>query len=253
VVDVDVPAAELTVVPVGSSADLRIGEAVMAVGAPFGYQGTATTGVVSGLGRSITSPNGFSVPDALQTDAAINRGNSGGALLNADGELVGVPTQIADSGVPAFVGVAFAVPSDTATRVVEQILADGEVDYAWLGVSTASVDETLQGVDGIGAEQGALITGLAMDGPAERAGLRLGDTVEEGLTGPVCAGGDVVTALDGEPIADGQALQLAVAAREPGAVVDLTVVGPDGAQRTVEVTLGERPQVAPETRLGCVD
>ncbi len=250
-IKVDVPAADLVVVPLGRSSDLVVGEPVLAVGSPFGYMGSATAGIVSGLGRSITSPNGFSVPDAIQTDAAVNHGNSGGALLNAAGELVGVPTQIADSGVDANVGVAFAVPSDTAARVIEQIRSDGAVDHAWLGVSSASVDETLRGVDGVGAGSGALVTGVAEGGPAARAGLAFGDRLVESMAGPVCTGGDVITALDGTQVADASALQRLVDAREPGDEVSLTVTGADGGERTVTVTLGERPETAPRTTVGC--
>lgn len=250
-VRVDAPEGGLAPVPLGDSAALEIGEPVLAIGNPFGYAGSASVGIVSGLGRSIVSPNGFSVPDAIQTDAAVNRGNSGGALLNADGELIGVPAQIADSGVSANVGVAFAIPSDTAARVIEALKEDGAVDHAWLGVSVASVDETLQGVDGIGADAGALVTGLAQGGPAERAGLRLGDRLAGSLAGPVCAGGDVITAVEGSEVTDAASLQRAVEDLRPGAEVDLTVVGPQGEERTVTATLAERPEAAPPTTTGC--
>lgn len=248
---VDVPSSELTVVPIGRSSELQVGEPVLAIGNPFGYMGSATAGIVSALGRSITSPNGFSVPDAIQTDAAVNHGNSGGALLNTRGELIGIPTQIADSGVNANVGVAFAVPSDTASRVIGELRSGGQVEHAWLGVSSASVDEKLRGVEGIGAERGALITGVAENGPAARAGLAYGDTPADSLAGPVCTGGDVVVAVDGEEVADAAALQRLIDAHRPGDTVRLTVVDARGKERTVEVTLAERPATAPETLTGC--
>jgi S1-C subfamily serine protease len=251
VVRVEAPAGSLSPVPIGESASLRIGEPVLAIGDPFGYAGSATAGIVSGLDRSIRSPNGFSVPDAIQTDAAVNHGNSGGALLNDRGELVGVPAQIADSGVNANVGVAFAIPSDTAKRVIAQITEDGTVDHAWLGVSSASVDETLRGVDGVGADSGALITGVAQAGPAAQAGLRFGDRLVGSIAGPVCTGGDIITAVDGSPVTDAAGLQRLIDAREPGADVALTVVDAEGAEREVTVTLAERPDTAPQTAVGC--
>ncbi|MBJ7456483.1 MAG: trypsin-like peptidase domain-containing protein, partial [Thermoleophilia bacterium] len=168
--DIDVPAADLDPVPLGDSSDLVIGEPVLAIGDPFGYQASASAGIVSGLGRSIEAPNGFTITGAVQTDAAVNHGNSGGALLDADGELIGIPAQIADSGVNANVGVAFAVPVDTAARIVDELRADGSVEHAWLGVSTATVDGALAGVDGVGADSGALITGVVAGGPAAGAG-----------------------------------------------------------------------------------
>jgi len=248
---VDAPEDALNPVPLGDSAGLRVGEPVLAIGNPFGYAGSASVGIVSGLGRSITSPNGFSVPDAIQTDAAVNRGNSGGALLNADGELIGVPAQIADSGVAANVGVAFAIPSDTAARVIAELKEDGTVEHPWLGVTVASVDETLRGVDGIGAERGALVTGVAAGGPAERAGLRIGDRLEGSVAGPVCVGGDVITALGGADVTDAASLQRAVEAQRPGEEVEVVVVDAGGDERTVAVTLAERPEAPPRTTTGC--
>ncbi len=244
VLSIDVPAGGLDPVPLGDSSALAIGDPVLAVGDPFGYAASASAGIVSGLDRSIQAPNGFTITGAIQTDAAVNHGNSGGALLNAAGELVGIPSQIADSGVDGNVGVAFAVPSDTARRVIEAILSDGRVAHAWLGVSTATVDAGLAGTDGVGADAGALVTAVAADGPAARAGLEGGDTAAASDGSAVCVGGDVVTAVDGTPVTDASDLQEAVDARQPGDRVTLTVTGPDGAERHVEVTLGTRPATA---------
>lgn len=251
VIRVDVPADQLSPVPLGDSAELAIGDPALVIGNPFGFQGSASAGIISGLGRSIQSPNGFSVPDAIQTDAAINHGNSGGALLDAQGRLIGVPAQIADSGVNANVGVAFAIPVDTAKRVIEQLTTTGEVAHSWLGVSTASVDHTLQGVDGVGADRGALITGVASGGPAQEAGISPGDNLAETLAGPVCTGGDVITAVDGEQVATSQDLQTRVGTHAPGTEVALTVVDSAGERRQVTVTLAARPATAPQTITGC--
>lgn len=251
VLKVDVPADRLTVVPLGDSDGIEIGDPVLAIGSPFGYQGTATAGIVSGLRRAITSPNGFSVPDAIQTDAAINHGNSGGALLDARGELVGVPAQIADSGVNANVGVAFAIPANTAKRVIAALKSSGKVDHAWLGVSVASVNSTIKDLEGVGADSGALVTGVVRGGPAAEAGLAHGDRLTNSVAGPVCTGGDVITAVGGTPVRTTEDLQAAVDAHKPGETVELTVVDAAGKTRTVTVKLGTQPQTAPQTAVGC--
>lgn len=225
VLQVDVPAAELEPIPLGDSSQLAIGDPVLAIGDPFGYEGSASAGIVSGLGRTIEAPNGFSITGAIQTDAAVNHGNSGGALLNAAGELIGIPAQIADSGVAGNVGVAFAVPVDTAKQVVAALSEDGAVERAWLGVATEDA----------GSGDGARVTGLVADGPAAEAGL---------------ACGDVVTALGDTPVADATGLQAAVDAERSGAGVALRVTRDDD-ERTVDVTLGERPASAGQAMGGC--
>ena len=242
--DIDVDASDLDPVPLGRSSDLAIGEPVLAIGDPFGFQGSASAGIVSGLGRSIEAPNGFTITGAVQTDAAVNHGNSGGALLDADGALIGIPAQIADSGVNANVGVAFAVPVDTAARIADELRADGSVEHAWLGVSTATVGGALAGVDGVGADTGALITGVVAGGPAEKAGIAGGARLAAADGQPVCVGGPVVTAVDGDPVTDASDLQEAIDAAAPGAAVTLRLVAPDGSESSVRVTLGTRPSTS---------
>lgn len=245
--DIDVPAAELDPVPLGDSSKVAIGAPVLAIGDPFGYQASASAGIVSGLDRSIQAPNGFTITGAIQTDAAVNHGNSGGALLNAAGELIGIPSQIADSGVNANVGVAFAVPVNTAKTVVASIERSGEVEHAWLGVSTADVDANLAQTPGVGADAGALITGVTQGGPAAKAGLSGGNRVVTDDSAQVCVGGPVVTALDDTPVAGASDLQKAVDAREPGSTVTLKIVDADGTARSVTVTLGTRPASAEQS------
>jgi S1-C subfamily serine protease len=244
VLDVDVPASQLSPVPLGDSSKLRVGDPVMAIGDPFGYDGSASAGIVSGLDRSIEAPNGFTITGAIQTDAAVNHGNSGGALLDAKGELIGIPDQIADSGVNANVGVAFAVPSDTAKRIIAGLEANGKVEHAWLGVTTASVDATVGSLPGVGASKGALITGVVNGGPADKAGIAGGTRAANDEGSPICVGGDVVTALGSTRITSASDLQNAVDAQKPGATVSLTVVSPGGQSRSVDVTLGSRPNQA---------
>ena len=246
--DIDVPASDLDPVPLGRSSTLKVGQPVLAIGDPFGYQGSASAGIVSGLDRSIEAPNGFTINGAIQTDAAVNHGNSGGALLDADGDLIGIPAQIADSGVDANVGVAFAVPVDTARKIVDQLSASGSVEHAWLGVSTATVDAALSGVKDIGADTGALVTGVVPGGPAQKAGLEGGDHVATADSQQVCVGGPVVTSVSGRPVEDAADLQEAVDASTPGASITLGLTDPDGSTRTVRVTLGTRPASTSSTQ-----
>lgn len=240
VLRIDVPADGLAPIPLGDSSAIEVGDAVLAVGDPFGYQASASAGIVSGLDRSMQAPNGFTITGAIQTDAAVNHGNSGGALLDAAGELIGIPAQIADSGVDANVGVAFAIPSATAERVIADLLADGEVEHAWLGVGTADA----AGLPGVGARSGALVTGVVASGPADDAGIEGGDRRAEDGGDGVCVGGDVITAVGETPVTDAADLQEAIDAADPGSAVALTVVAPDGRSRTVSVTLGTRPSSA---------
>ena len=242
--DIDVPATQLDPVPLGDSSKIAIGDPVLAIGDPFGYQASASAGIVSGLDRSIEAPNGFTITGAIQTDAAVNHGNSGGALLNARGELVGIPSQIADSGVNANVGVAFAVPVDTAKTVIASIEQSGQVEHAWLGVSTADVDANLAQTPGVGASTGALITGVTASGPAAKAGLTGGNRVARDNSAQVCVGGPVVTALNDTPIASASDLQKAVDAQKPGSTVTLRITDSAGTSRSVSVTLGTRPASA---------
>jgi putative serine protease PepD len=223
---IDVPASELEPIPLGDSSTLAVGDPVLAIGDPFGYEASASAGIVSGLGRTIEAPNGFSITGAIQTDAAVNHGNSGGALLNAADELIGIPAQIADSGVDANVGVAFAVPVDTAQEVIAALSEGGEVQHAWLGVSTEDVADN----------GGARLTGLVAGGPAADSGLECGDAV---------------TAVGGTSIADSAGLQEAVDAARPGAELTLRATGAGGGQRTVSVTLGERPASAGQNAIAC--
>jgi putative serine protease PepD len=213
VVKVDVPAAALHPLTLADSAAVQIGDGVVAIGSPFGLAGTLTTGVVSALHRTIRSPNGFTISGAIQTDAAINHGNSGGPLLDAQGRVVGVNAQIeSDSGGSD--GVGFAIPSTTVRRVAGQLIADGRVTHAYLGVGLADA--------GAG---GARVDSVRSGAPAAGAGLRTGD---------------VVTAIDGRAVRSADTLVAAVDEHRPGEKVTLQVRR-DGAARDVGVTLGTRP------------
>jgi putative serine protease PepD len=214
VLDVNRPPAQLTPLSFASEGTLEVGDPVVAIGSPLGLQGTLTTGVVSALGREIRSPNGFTIENAVQTDAALNHGNSGGPVLDTQGRVVGVAAQIA-SETGSNVGIGYAVPGDTAKRVAADLIQDGSVEHAYLGVSLPN--------DGA-----ARIESVVEGGPAGRADLQRGDEV---------------TAVDGDQIESGDELREKIDAKRPGDKLTLTITR-SGDERTVEVTLGERPATA---------
>jgi S1-C subfamily serine protease len=206
--------AETRPLELASSADLRPGDVAIAIGSPFGLSGTVTTGVISALDREIESPNGFPISDVLQTDAAINPGNSGGPLLDAHGRVIGVNSQIA-SGSQQNSGVGFAVPVDTVKQVVPQLLKGGNIERAYLGVSTG----------GDQSQDGAVVMSIAQGGPAADSDLRPGDRIVD---------------LAGRAIKEPADLSSAVLDHKPGDRVKLTVER-NGDRRTIDVQLGTRP------------
>jgi putative serine protease PepD len=211
VLDVDRSPSLLKPLGFAPEGSLQVGNEVIAIGSPFGLQGTLTRGVISALGREIESPNGFTIENAVQTDAALNHGNSGGPVLDLQGRVVGVAAQIrSESGGSD--GIGYAVPGDTAQRVARELIRDGSVDHAYLGVSLED--------DGP-----ARIGEVRTNTPAASAGLQVGD---------------VVTAVDGDAIESGDELRAEIDARQPGDKITVTIQR-GGDERTVEVTLGQRP------------
>jgi S1-C subfamily serine protease len=237
VVDVDAPASLLAPLTIGDSSAVQVGDGVVAIGSPFGLEETVTSGIVSALHRQMTSPNQFTINDSIQTDAAINHGNSGGPLLNSRGEVIGVNAQIqSDSGGSD--GVGFAIPSNTVRSIAQQIVASGKVAHAYLGVGVGSVPESV--ASQLGEAAGVAITEIRPGTPAEKAGLRAasGEQTIDGQTYPT--GGDVVTKIDGKTVTSSAELQSAIDAHAPGDTVTLTLVR-DGEVRTLRVQLGTRP------------
>ncbi len=245
VLRVSVPAAALVPLSLGDSATLQVGDRVVAIGNPFGLDRSATNGIVSALDRQIASPNGYAINGAIQTNAAINHGNSGGPLLDAQGQVIGITSQIADSGVNANVGVGFAVPINTVRQVVSDLEATGSVAHAWLGVQLGPVDPTIAAREHLPVSSGAMVIGIEPNGPAASAGLRATTraTVIGGTSYGV--GGDIITGVDGTPIASPQALQTAVEALRAGDDVALSVVHPDGSRATITVKAGRQPKSSP--------
>jgi putative serine protease PepD len=237
VIEVDAPAGALEPLDLGDSGALSVGDQVVAIGSPFGLQTTLTSGVVSALDRRITAPDGFSIGAAIQTDAAINHGNSGGPLLNMSSQVVGVNSQIeSDSGGSD--GVGFAIPSNTVKSVVSSILENGSVQHAYLGVSLATITPDV--ASQLGEPAGAAVAEVKNGTPAAEAGLKAATGSETVSGQPFPTGGDVITEADGQTITSSDDLQAAIEGKKPGDTIKLTVTN-DGQSRTVTVTLGNRP------------
>lgn len=218
-----VEASGLPTVSLGDSDKVRVGDAVLALGNPLGIGQTVTSGIVSAKGRSTGLSDG-SFEDFLQTDAAINRGNSGGALVNTNGELIGINSQIlSPSG--GNIGIGFAIPSNMARAVMDQLLKTGKVRRGMLGVTIQSVDADLASSLNLPAARGAIVTSVATGGPAERAGIKRGD---------------VITAIDKQPIVDNNALRNLVAGKTPGSNVEVTALR-NGSNQSFQVALAELP------------
>lgn len=246
VIRADSGPALLRPLPIGDSSAIRVGEQVAAIGNPFGLSGSMTSGIVSQLGRLLPAQEtDFSIPDIIQIDAPINPGNSGGPLLNSAGEVVGMNTAIqTDTG--QFVGIGFAVPSQTMLKVVPRLISDGEYLHPWIGVSGVDIYPDLAGALGLEDSRGFLISGVARGGPADRAGLRGSTVVVEVGGSPVSIGGDVILAVDGLDVRKIDDILVHLQReKEVGDSIQLRVLR-DGSERLVTLTLDERP--GPESR-----
>jgi S1-C subfamily serine protease len=241
VVKVNAPGSALHPLEFDSSSAVHVGDAVYAIGNPYGLDRTMTSGIVSATGRDIQAPNGLTIPNAIQTDAAINHGNSGGPLLDARGKVVGIDSQIqGGTGVDANVGIGFAVPSDTASSIAQQLLEHGHAEHAWLGVSVETIDPSVSGVVRGLPTHGVTVARVVKNGPAAKAGLRAAtrDVTVNGQTALI--GGDSIVAVDGKAVATSVELADAVASHKPGDQVSLRVVR-NGVTRLVDLELGTAP------------
>jgi S1-C subfamily serine protease len=248
VVKVDLPADRLSPVHLGDSTDLKVGQIAVAIGNPFGLEGTMTVGFVSALGRSLpvasgtTLGGGYTIPDIIQTDAPINPGNSGGVLVNDGGQVIGVPTAI-ESPVRANAGIGFAVPSAIVLRVVPELISTGHYDHSWLGISGTSLNSELAEAMSLdGDQRGVLVIEVVDGGPASEAGLLGSDRAANVNGEQVRVGGDVIVAINGLAVQDFEDL-VTYLARNTSARdrITLTLLR-DGAERTIDVVLGRRPE-----------
>ena len=243
VIKVDLPAG-ISPIPLGNMDELAVGQTVVAIGNPFGLEGTLTRGIISALGRAIpalTTLN-YKIPQSIQTDAAINPGNSGGPLLNLKGEVIGVNAQIETSGTTnSNLGIGFAIPVSIVKRVAPALIASGHYDWPWLGVSGFTVYPDLVKAMNLPVEQGAYVSSITENGPAQTAGLQgtTSTVTQDGRA--VEIGGDIITAIDGQPVNtfDDILVYLSLYA-SPGQQVKLTILR-DGKYQDVTVTLGTRP------------
>jgi S1-C subfamily serine protease len=240
VLKIDPDDADLQPLPLGDSTGTQVGDAVVAIGNPFGYTRSVTTGIVSAKQRQIEAPNGFSIENVIQTDAAINPGNSGGPLLDADGRVIGINSQIATGGSQGSVGIGFAVPINTVKELLPSLKQGEEIERAFLGIQMLSVSEELARDLNLAADQGALIQSVVEGGPADKAGLRAGNTQ---LGGELAAGGDLIVEIDGEEIKTSDDVPAAIADAKPGDEVEITFYRGDD-RKTVTVELGKRPTSA---------
>ena len=233
---------ELDPVPLGDSSAVVVGEPVAAIGSPFGKQSSLTVGVVSAIGRSIDTlaAGGFTVSNAIQIDAPINRGNSGGPLFDGDGRVIGINAQI-ETTTGTNEGVGFAIPIDLARRSLDQLLRTGKVRYAYIGVSTQDVTPGIAARFRLGAKHGALVTRVEDGSPAATAGLRGGERTEAYNGLDVTLGGDLIVAIDGTPVESADDVSRLVTTKlSPGQKVTFTVMR--GTRRiAIPVTLGDRP------------
>jgi 2-alkenal reductase len=235
----------LSPVPLGDSSKVVVGEPVAAIGSPFGNENSLSVGVVSATERSIESlTSSYDLVDAIQTDAPINRGNSGGPMFDARGRVVGINAQIRSESGNAE-GVGFAVPINSAKRSMAQLIQGGKVRYAWLGVSTQTVTPKLAGHFHFSRDRGAAVQTVVDGGPADHAGLR-GGTRQEDFRGiQFRPGGDLIVAIDGKPVGRAEdVVRIVTEQLVPGQTIRLTVLR--GDQRlVVPLRLGERPAKPP--------
>jgi S1-C subfamily serine protease len=235
---IDPKAKHLVALSLGDSGKLQVGQKVLAIGNPFGFQSTLTTGVVSALGRTVQTSQTTFIDEAIQTDAAINRGNSGGPLINSHGEVIGINSAIyTPSGTTA--GIGFAIPINTAKNIANDLMTDGRVHRAFLGVETLPIGGWLSEALDLPVKEGLLVERATKGGPAAAAGVHGGDRVAEAGMRRIAIGGDVITAIDNQKVATQLDVNLALNHKRPGDTVTVTVYR-GGKKMDIPVKLGER-------------
>jgi 2-alkenal reductase len=244
VIKVDRLAPDAAPLPLGNSEELAVGQMAIAIGNPFGLQNTLTVGVISGLGRSLIGPAGaggnFSIPNIIQSDASINPGNSGGPLINTRGEVIGVNTAIS-SETGRFDGVGYAIPAQVVAQIVPTLIETGEYQHPWIGIGMISIDTLLAEEFDLSVNNGVLITAVVDGSPADEAGLRTGNNVQQYFGREVPVDSDIITAINGEQIQNSDELisYLQLDA-QVGDTLALTVLR-DGQEEQIPLTLAPRP------------
>lgn len=240
VLKIDPSGLDIRPLSLGSSRDVVVGDPVVAIGNPFGQVGTLTTGVVSAKGRQIDGLNGFAIDNVIQTDAAINPGNSGGPLIDAAGDVIGINSQIQTGGSNGSVGIGFAIPIDTARKLLPG-LREGKVDTGYLGITTIGITPELKPLN-LPVGKGVLIVSVQPGSPAAKAGLK-GGTVPADLDGEkIMIGGDVIEKIDGRQMLTAAGVSAYVASKKAGDRIEIEYLKGGKKRETVEVELGRRPQ-----------
>jgi S1-C subfamily serine protease len=237
-IKIDPKGKQLASLPLGDSSKLQVGQKVLAIGDPFGFQSTLTTGVVSALGRTVQTSQTTFIDEAIQTDASINRGNSGGPLINTHGEVIGINSAIfTPTGTTA--GIGFAIPINTAKLIATDLMNEGRVRRAYLGVQTIPVGGWLAEALDLPTQEGLLVEQTTKGSPAAIAGIHGGDRTAEAGMRRIIIGGDVIVALDGQRVANQFDMNVLLNRKRPGDGVTLTVYR--GAKKMdIQVKLGER-------------
>ncbi len=244
VIRVDVDPKMLHPVELADSDQLKVGQFVIAIGNPFGFERSVTTGIISALGRLLLRESHFSLPNLIQTDTAINPGNSGGPLLDAQGRVIGVTTLIF-SQTRSSAGVGMAIPSNAIRRVAPALISQGNFDHPWLGIKGTTLTPALAQTLDLPVKQGALVEDVIQGGPSDSAGV-LGGTRDAQFEGrPVRAGGDVILAIDEQPVRHFDDLIVYLEKTAVGQTVDLTILR-DGQETHVQIELGARPATVPQ-------
>ncbi len=241
---VEAPSKELHPLSLGHSAEMEVGDPVVAIGNPFGLDRTVTSGIVSALQRQIQAPNGFSINHVIQTDAAINPGNSGGPLINTHGEVIGINSQIATGGGgDGNVGIGFAIPIDTVRAEIKQLETKGEVAHAFLGISGGTITPELAKALNLPVIEGVIVQTVVKGSPADKAGLEAGNTAATIGGQEVRLGGDIITEANGKKVKTMEQLVEAIQDSQPGDELELKILR-DGHEKTADVTLGTQPKKA---------
>jgi S1-C subfamily serine protease len=237
-IKIDPKGKKLVALPLGDSSALQVGQKVLAIGNPFGFQSTLTTGIVSALGRTVQTSQTTFIDEAIQTDAAINRGNSGGPLINSHGEVIGINSAIyTPSGTTA--GIGFAIPINTAKSIANDLITDGRVHRAFLGVETLPVGGWLGEALDLPVQEGLLVEVATPRGPAAAAGIRGGDRLVQAGMRRIHIGGDVIVAIDGQKVAGQLDVNVVLNRKRPGDTVNVSVYR-GGKKMDIPVKLGER-------------
>jgi S1-C subfamily serine protease len=237
---VGVKASALKALPLGNSDGVRVGDQVIAIGNPFGLDRSVTAGIVSAVQRRIEAPNDFSISHVIQTDAALNHGNSGGPLLNAEGQVIGVNAQIETGGSQGNVGIGFAIPINTVKDVVAQLIKHGSVAHAFLGIEGKTLTPSIARLFHLPVKSGVLVATVRKGTGADHAGLKAAtnEVTVEGESWP--AGGDVIVKVEGEPVPTVERLIDVIASKEPGQKINVEVVR-GSSEQTLTVKLGRLP------------